>query len=512
MSKFLGIELGSTRIKAVLVDGSHEVLATASYNWENKLEGGYWTYSLDEAWVGLQSCVRDLGAALQGVTAMGISAMMHGYLAFDRMGQLLVPFRTWRNTSAGPAADELSALFEFHLPQRWSASHLYQAILNDEKHVKDIAYITTLAGYVHWRLTGEQVLGIGDASGMFPIDSDTLDYHAGMLAQFDAQAQFAQGKPHCGLKTILPKIRAAGQEAGTLTEEGARLLDPTGVLQAGIPLCPPEGDAGTGMVATNSVTARSGNVSAGTSIFAMVVLEQSLSAALREIDIVATPAGKQVAMVHCNNCTSDIDAWAGLFMQVFDQMGVDIAKPDLYDALYAAALEGKADCDGLLSYNFYAAEPMAGIETGGFLLHRKPGSKFSPQNLMRSLVFSSVASLRIGLDILVREQVQLDRITGHGGLFKSDGAQQLVAAALGVPVAVMASAGEGGAWGIALLAAYMAQRLAGESLEDYLEQKVFAGQDALAIVPEDTDRQGFACYLERYKQGLAAARAAGGIK
>ena len=504
---FLGIELGSTRIKAVVIDRRHAVLATASHAWENQLVDGHWSYALADAWAGLQHCVRDLGPALQGVTAMGISAMMHGYLVFDGAGEQLTPFRTWRNTGAGEAAKELSALFGFHLPRRWSTAHLYQAILNDETHVPNIAFMTTLAGYVHWQLTGERLLGVGDASGMFPIDSRTNDYHAGMLGKFDAL-----GKLHCPLADILPAVRMAGEFAGALTPEGARLLDPTGkLLPAGLPLCPPEGDAGTGMVATNSVTPRSGNISAGTSIFAMVVLEQALSAAFGEIDIVATPAGKPVAMVHCNNCTSDIDAWAGLLLALTQQLGANITKPALYDALYDAAMEGDPDCGGLLSYNFFAGEPMAGVSKGCPLLLRNPASQFSPANLMRSLVFSAMASLRLGMDILAREQVRLDRITGHGGFFKSPGPQQLMAAVLNTPVSVMESAGEGGAWGIALLAAFMAQKNAGETLETYLEQRVFAAQKSLTVAPNEADWQGFERYMERYRAGLVAARAAGEV-
>jgi len=501
---FLGIELGSTRIKAVLIDHNHEVQATASHGWENQLVDGHWSYALDDVWSGLQSCVQGLAASLANVTAMGVSAMMHGYLVFDSAGEQLVPFRTWRNTNAGPAAKELSGLFNFHLPRRWSTAHLYQAILNGETHVRDIAFMTTLAGYVHWQLTGQRVLGVGDASGMFPINDNGNDYHAGMLSAFDALGKF-----HRPLREILPEVHMAGQAAGTLTQDGARLIDPTGQLQAGLPFCPPEGDAGTGMVATNSVTVRSGNISAGTSIFAMVVLEQAMQTAFEEIDIVTTPAGKQVAMVHCNNCTSDIDAWAGLFLQLTALLGADIAKPDLYDALYAAALEGEAACDGLLSYNFFSGEPMAGVDQGCPLLLRRPESQFTPANLMRSLVFSATASLRLGMDILAREQVQLDRITGHGGFFKSPGPQQLMAAALNTPVSVMESAGEGGAWGIALLAAYFAQKSDGETLENYLEQRVFATQKSLTVAPNEVDRQGFEAYMLRYKAGLSIARVAG---
>jgi len=505
---FMGIELGSTRIKAVLINEYHNVIASSSHTWENKLEDGYWTYRLEDVWAGLQDCVRqlieDCELRIANCRAIGISAMMHGYLVFDSAGEQLAPFRTWRNTSTERASEILSEKLGFHIPQRWSAAHLYQAVLDGEAHVKDIAFMTTLAGYVHWKLTSEKTLGIGDASGMFPIDSTCNTYHAQMLAQFDGLAGLGYS-----LGDILPKILAAGEPAGVLTQEGARLLDPTGRLRAGIPLCPPEGDAGTGMAATNSVTERTGNVSAGTSIFAMVVLEHALSAAHREIDMVTTPSGKPVAMVHCNSCTSDIDAWIGLFQQVSALLGKQASIDELYDALYAAALDGDPDCGGVLSYNFYAGEPLAGIDAGVPLLCRKPDAKLSPGNLMRSLVLSAVASLRLGMDILAREGVRLERVTGHGGFFKSKGTgQRLLAAALDTPVTVMASAGEGGAWGIALLAAYMAQKNQGETLEEYLEQNVFAGSAGVRMTPEERDRLGFARYMARYRAGLDAVKAA----
>ena len=504
-STFLGIELGSTRIKAVLIGENHEVAATASHTWENQFENGCWTYSLEDAWAGLRDCVQALSvkAPLSSVRAMGISAMMHGYLAFNAAGEQLVPFRTWRNTTAGRAAEELTALLGFNIPRRWSAAHLRQAMLDDEPHVKDIAFLTTLAGYVHWKLTGEKVLGVGDASGMFPIDSETNDYHAGMLAQFE-------GHTGCNLRGILPAVRAAGEPAGHLTQEGVYLLDPTGHLRAGIPLCPPEGDAGTGMVATNSVTECTGNVSAGTSIFAMAVLEKALPHALKGIDMVTTPAGRPVAMVHCNNCTSDIDAWVDVIRQSLEKFGARVSDNELYDTLYAAALEGESDCGGVLSYNFVAAEPIAGVDKGCPLLCRGPGARLTPENLMRSLVFSAVSGLRLGMDILAREQIRLSCVTGHGGFFKSGTAgQRLLAAALDTPVTVMASAGEGGAWGMALLAAYMGQKKPGESLEDYLA-KVFAAGMCSTLEPLEEDRQGFTRYFECYQAGLAAAGAAAG--
>ena len=505
---FLGIELGSTRIKAVLIDERRSVIATGSHTWENQLEGGYWTYRLEEAWEGLRSCFRDLsanfGAPISNVRAMGISAMMHGYLVFDGAGAQLTPFRTWRNTTAGQAAEELTELLGFGIPRRWSAAHLYQAMLNQEPHVKDIAFMTTLAGYIHWQLTGEKVLGIGDASGMFPIDSKLNDYHPDMLAQLKEHTQ-------CDLRGILPAVRMAGEPAGRLTPEGARLLDPTGILRPGIPFCPPEGDAGTGMVATNSVTECTGNVSAGTSIFAMVVLEKAPPRALSGIDMVATPAGKPVAMVHCNNCTSDIDAWVGLFEQSLGRFGLRVSKSELYDSLYAAALEGEPGCGGLLSYNYVAAEPVAGADKGCPLLCRGPGARLTPENLMRSLVFSAVAGLRQGMDILAREGIRLQCVTGHGGFFKSGTAgQRLLAAALDTPVTVMSAAGEGGAWGMALLAAYMGQKQAGEPLEGYLA-KVFTADMCSLLQPREEDRQGFERYMERYRAGLAAQRAAAAV-
>ncbi|MCL2494633.1 MAG: FGGY-family carbohydrate kinase [Oscillospiraceae bacterium] len=498
---FLGIELGSTRIKAVLIDEGHGVIASASHTWENSFENGYWTYSLEEAWEGLRACFRALsdscGGPITTVKAMGVSAMMHGYLVFGSAGKQLVPFRTWRNTTAGQAAEELTELLGFGIPRRWSIAHLRQAMLDNEAHVKEIAYMTTLAGYVHWRLTGEKVLGVGDASGMFPIDSEINDYHEGMLKQFKSHTQR-------DLRKILPAVRVAGEPAGRLSPEGALLLDPTGHLKPGIPLCPPEGDAGTGMVATNAVTLRSGNVSAGTSIFAMAVLESAPARALPGIDIVTTPAGRPVAMVHCNNCTSDIDAWAHFIGEALGRFGAQVSLSDLYDSLYAAALEGEPDCGGVLSYNFVAAEPAAGVAKGCPLLCRGPGARLTPENLMRSLLFSAVAGLRLGMDVLAREGIGLERVTGHGGFFKSGTAgQRLLAAALDTPVTVMACAGEGGSWGMALLAAYMEQKKAGEPLEGYLADRVFAGAADSCVAPCDEDRQGFARYFERYKAGLA---------
>ncbi|MDR2343235.1 MAG: ATPase [Spirochaetaceae bacterium] len=518
---FLGIELGSTRIKAVLINEDYTQAAGGSYGWENRLENGIWTYHLDEVWEGLRGSFQDLrgdvdkryGIPLVRVGAIGISAMMHGYLAFDDEGGLLVPFRTWRNTCTEEAARVLSEQFHFNIPQRWSIAHLYQAILNGEGHVKDIAFFTTLAGYVHWKLTGEKVLGIGDASGMFPVDSGTKTYDAGMMRQFDALVR----KAGLGLRLsgMLPKVLCAGESAGVLSAEGARLLDPGGSfpqggIQAGIPLCPPEGDAGTGMAATNSVAARTGNVSAGTSIFAMAVLEKPLSGVYPEIDMVTTPCGKPVAMVHCNNCTSDLDAWLKLFNELLQSFGVYVEKTSLYDVLYRKALEGAAGGGGLLSYNYYGGEPVTALEEGRPLFVRKPDSDFTLANFMRVVLYSTMATLKIGMDILTeKEGIRLDRLLGHGGLFKTRGVgQRLLAAALDAPVAVMDSAGEGGAWGIALLAAYMDRKGAGETLEAFLSQRVFTGSLGETLRPDAEDRQGFTEYMERYKAGLAIERAA----
>jgi sugar (pentulose or hexulose) kinase len=513
----VGIELGSTRIKAVLVDTSaaqHAPIASGACDWENRLENNVWTYRLDDVWKGIQSSVQALasdvqrryGTPLISTGAIGISAMMHGYLVFDKAGVQLTPFRTWRNTMTDKAAQALTEKFQFNIPQRWSIAHLYQAMLNRETHVPNIAFITTLAGYVHWRLTGQKALGIGDASGMFPIDSAINDYHQGMLRQFDELTQDVDWK----LKDILPTVLCAGERAGALTPEGANLLDPSGSLQAGIPFCPPEGDAGTGMVATNSVKERTGNVSAGTSIFAMLVLEKPLAKVWTEIDMVTTPSGKPVAMVHCNNCTSDLDAWVKLFSELTTLIGANIEKPALYDALYYKALEGDADCGGLVSYNYYGGEPITVMEQGRPLLVRLPDSHFTLANFMRATLFSTMATLKLGMDILTeQEQARLDNLLGHGGLFKTKGVgQRLLAAALNVPVTVMESAGEGGAWGIGLLAAYMLEKGAEEPLESYLAEKVFANNTGSRLEPDPKDETGFTAFIKRYKAGLAIERIA----
>jgi sugar (pentulose or hexulose) kinase len=514
----LGIELGSTRIKAVLIGEDHVPITSGGHTWENRLEDGVWTYHLDDVWQGIQNSFHALaddvqkryGVPLITVGAVGISAMMHGYLAFDRNGKQLVPFRTWRNTMTEEAATELTREFQFNIPQRWSIAHLYQAMLNKESHVKDIAFLTTLAGFVHWQLTGKKALGVGDASGMFPIDSRTNNYNTHFLDLFNGLVSAQNSEINWQLLGILPSVLEAGENAGTLTFEGAKLLDTRGLLRAGIPFCPPEGDAGTGMTATNTVGERTGNVSAGTSVFAMVVLEKELSHVYTKIDMVTTPAGKPAAMVHCNNCTSDLDAWVNLFAELNELAGAKMEKSALYDALYDKALEGEADCGGLLSYNYYGGEPIVDLDQGRPLLVRSPDSRLSLANFMRSLLFSAMGTLKLGMDILTeKEQVRLDRLLGHGGLFKTKGVgQRLMASALGVPVGVMDSAGEGGAWGIALLAAYMRNRNTGETLEAYLAQKVFSGHEGICVEPDPRDQRGFAEFMKRYTPGLAIERCA----
>jgi sugar (pentulose or hexulose) kinase len=512
----LGIELGSTRIKAVLIGEDHAPLAAGSFEWENRYENGVWTYHLDEVWAGLQESFRNLrqeiaaqyDTPLTVIGAVGFSAMMHGYLAFDKDGNLLAPFRTWRNTITGQAAAKLTDLFQFNIPQRWSIAHLYQAILNKEPHVKDISHLTTLAGYVHWQLTGQKLMGVGEASGMFPIDSLTNDYDARMLGQFNELLK-AENIPWT-LQDILPQVLVAGEPAGTLTEEGARRLDPTGQLRAGCELCPPEGDAGTGMVATNSVAVRTGNVSAGTSVFAMIVLEKALSKLYPEIDMVTTPSGKPVAMVHCNNCTSDLNAWVDVFQEFTSALGVNISEARLYETLYKQALSGDADGGGLLAYNYVSGEHITHFEEGRPLFVRTPESRFTLANFMRTHLFSSLGALRIGMDILFeQERVELDQLLGHGGFFKTEEVgQRIMAAAMNVPVSVMETAGEGGAWGIALLAAHMLRKAANEPLEAYLAGRVFAEQKGSTIAPDGADVAGFAAFMERYKNGLTIERAA----
>jgi sugar (pentulose or hexulose) kinase len=521
----LGIELGSTRIKAILIDDNYAPIASGSHDWENRLEDGVWTYHLepqpslqgegsplDDVWTGLQDCFSNLaldvknryGLTLSSVGSIGISAMMHGYMVFDKNGNQLVPFRTWRNTMTEKASALLTEKFKFNIPQRWSIAHLYQAILNGEPHVKDINFITTLAGYVHWKLTGKKTLGIGDASGMFPVENG--NYNQLMLKQFNDLV--ASNNYGWKIADILPSVLNAGENAGTITAERAKLLDTSGNLRDGIPLCPPEGDAGTGMTATNSIAERTGNVSAGTSIFAMIVMEKDLSKIYPEIDIVTTPAGKPVAMVHCNNCTSDIDAWIKLFKELLDISGTKMDKTVFYNALYHKALEAEIDCGGLLSFNYYSGETITGIEEGRPLFARLPDSNFTLANFMRTLLFSSMATLKYGIDILKeREKVRIDSLLGHGGLFKTkDVGQRFMAAVFNAPVGVMESAGEGGAWGIALLAAFM--REGAKILEIFLAEKVFAGKTGARIDPDPKDVESFKKFMEQYTEGLKIERAA----
>ena len=512
---YLGIEMGSTRIKAVLIGADHAPIASGDHGWENRLEDGVWTYHMEDVWAGLQDAYGKLkadvsakyGVELTAVAAMGFSAMMHGYVALDKDDQLLVPFRTWRNTITGQAAEALTQRFQFNIPQRWSIAHLYQAMLNGEPHVKYISYLTTLAGYVHYKLTGKKVLGVGEASGMFPIDSAKCDYDETMLASFDALA--AEGGYPWKLRDILPAVLSAGEDAGTLTAEGAKLLDPSGALQAGIPLCPPEGDAGTGMTATNAVAVRTGNVSAGTSVFAMIVLEKALSKVYPEIDMVTTPTGKPVAMVHCNNCTNEINAWASVFKGLLSALGQTPDMNALYTAMFQSAAQGADDAGGLVLYNYLSGEPITGMEEGRPLLVRSPEATLDFPNFMRAQLYSALATLKLGMDILAGEQVAVDRLLGHGGFFKTPVVgQRIMAAAAGAPVSVMETAGEGGPWGMALLAAYCVRKAQGQTLEDYLENQVFAGQPVTTLAPEAADVEGFNAFIRRYSAGLAVERAA----
>ena len=509
----LGIEFGSTRIKAVLVDVSHTPIAMGTYDWENRLENNIWTYSLEDIWKGLQGCYKSLaddveakyGEKLTTLGALGFSGMMHGYMPFNAEGELLVPFRTWRNTMTEEACKKLIPVFHFNIPQRWSIAHLYQAILSGEEHVKDIAFFTTLAGYIHWKLSGEKVLGIGEAAGMFPIDSTIMDFDQKMLDQFDGLHNF-----DWKIRDILPKVLVAGEPAGVLTAEGARLLDPTGTLQPGAPMCPPEGDAGTGMVATNSVAVRTGNVSAGTSIFAMIVLEKAMEKVHEEIDMVTTPDGMPVAMVHCNNCTSDLNAWVNLFGECAESFGVKIDKNELYGVLYRKALEGAADCGGVTAYNYFSGEPITGLDAGRPMVVRTPDADFSLANFMRSHLYSAIATLKIGMDILLKEEhVAVDSLMGHGGFFKTPVVgQRVMAAGMNAPITVMDTASEGGAWGIAILAAFMKEKKDGETLSSYLNDNIFAGQTGTTLAPNPEDVKGFEAFLEEYKKLLPAEKAA----
>lgn len=511
----LGIEFGSTRIKAVLIDDRHNVLAVGTHDWENSRKDGVWTYSMEDAWHGIRSAYAMLaenvknqyGIALTEVGAIGISGMMHGYLPFDRDGNQLAEFRTWRNTMTERAAAELIELFGFNIPQRWSIAHLYNAILNAEEHVGNIAYLTTLAGYIHWRLSGEFAMGTGEASGMFPV-SDCGTYDLGMMEKFNKilEKRGYQFK----IEDILPRVCTAGECAGKLTEEGAKLLDPSGTLKAGIPMCPPEGDAGTGMVATNSVAIRTGNISAGTSMFAMAVLEHPLERVYPAINVMRTPTGKTVAMVHSNTCTSDLDAWVRMLGEMAAASGVELTKDQLYTLFYQKALEGDGDCGGLVNYNYYAGEPAVSIDYGVPMFIRRSESKLTLANFARSQVYSAMAVLKIGMDILLAENVQIDKLTGHGGFFKVNGiSQRLLAGALNVPITVMKTAGEGGPWGMAVLASYMMHKNEGETLDSYLENRVFADSEGNTVVPDAADSAGFAIFMNNYKAGLEAEKAAG---
>lgn len=510
---YLGIELGSTRIKAVLIAPDYTSIASSDYGWENKYKDGYWTYDIEDVWTGLQSVFASLaqnikneyGVSLKRVASMGFSAMMHGYIALDKDNNLLVPFRTWRNTTTGKSASELTEKFNFNIPQRWSIAHLYQAMLNDEKHVKDISFLTTLVGYIQYMLTGKKVLGIGEASGMFPIDSEINDYNNKMLDIFDGLASDMPWK----IRDILPKVLNAGEDAGVLTPEGAKLLDPTGTLEAGIPLCPPEGDAGTGMVATNAVAVRTGNVSAGTSIFGMIVLEKALSKVYEEIDMVTTPTGKPVAMVHCNNCTNEINAWATVFKDFLVSIGQTPDMNKIFTAMFTEALNGETNAGGLLLYNYLSGEPITGLTEGRPLIARTPEGKLNFANFMRAQLYSALATLKIGMDILENENVAIDKLLGHGGYFKTPVVgQRLMAAATNAPVSVMQTAGEGGAWGMAILAAYMSQKAQGETLETYLDSKVFANQPVTTIEPNKEDIDGFNQFMKNYIAGLEIEKSA----
>lgn len=510
---YLGIELGSTRIKAVLIDNTYNVIASGSHTWENRFESGVWTYTLDDIFAGIRDCYANLKMdvkekydfVLNRVGAIGISAMMHGYMAFDENEKLLVPFRTWRNTITGEASQKLSKLFGFQIPQRWSIAHLYQAMLNGEEHVRDITYLTTLAGYLHWQLTGKKVLGIGDASGMFPIDDTTRQFDKGMISKFDDLT----ADKEWSVEDILPKVLSAGDNAGTLTKEGAKLLDPSGTLEPGVPMCPPEGDAGTGMVATNSVRQRSANISAGTSVFAMVVLEKALSRMYEEIDMVTTPAGDAVAMVHCNNCLGDLDAWVKLLGDAAKMLGAKFDMDELYGTLISSALEADKDCGGLLSYNYISGEHITGFEQGRPMFLRTPDAQMTVANFMRTHMYSAVASLKIGMRILLdKEGAAIESITGHGGYFKvGNVGQKMMAAAMGAPVTVMSTASEGGPWGMAILAAYMMQGQ-NKTLADYLTGIVFANSESETAVPDAADTAGFNAFLTRYETGLCVERAA----
>ena len=511
----LGIELGSTRIKAVLIGEDHAPIASGDHTWENRLENGVWTYHLEDAWAGIQDAYANLcrdveakyGAKLTRLAALGVSAMMHGYLPFDKDGNQLCEFRTWRNTMTAQAVEDLTARFNFNIPQRWSIAHLYQAILSGESHLPQIARLTTLAGHIHYKLTGRHVMGVGEASGMFPIDSETCDYDAKMVAEFDKAIE--DRGYGWKLLDILPTVLSAGEDAGVLTEEGAKLLDPTGSLQAGALVAPPEGDAGTGMAATNAVAKRTGNVSAGTSVFAMVVLEKPLSKVYPEIDMVTTPTGSAVAMVHCNNCTSDINAWAGMLKGFAEAAGLTVSMGDIYTAIFTSALKGESDCGGVVNVPLFSGEPVVGLDEGRPMMVRTPDAALTFANFSRSIVAGAMSSLKLGMNILAEENVQIDSLLGHGGYFKTPVAgQKMLADSLNTPISVMETAGEGGPWGMALLAAYRANKAEGQTLEAYLNDKVFASAKSSTLAPDAKDAEGIARYTARFEAALAAEKAA----
>lgn len=512
----MGLEMGSTRIKAVLIGKDHEPIVSGGYGWENKLVDGIWTYDMEDVFKGIAGCYADMaadvknkyGISIRKLSAIGISAMMHGYLVFDKNDRLLVPFRTWRNGITGQAADELTGLFNFNIPERWSIAHIYQAILNGEEHVKDIAFLTTLSGYVHYCLTGEKVIGLGDASGMFPVDSKTKDYDEEAVKKFDALLG-KRGLPY-GLRDIFPKVIKAGEKAGTLRSDRISLLDKSGELEAGVAMAPPEGDAGTGMVATNSIRPGTGNVSAGTSAFGMLVLEKPLQNLHREIDMVTTPDGRPVAMAHANNCASDLDAWVGIIGSAVKGLGFDVEAQDLYSALYNEALKGDADCGGVLSYGYFAGEQVMKCDKGRPMVVRMPDAKFNLANFMRANIYTAFGALKVGMDILVKEEkVKVSSILGQGGLFKTKGvAQRFLAAALNAPVSVMETAGEGGPWAMALLAAYMVNKEEGEGLADYLDNKVFKEAKTEVVQPDPADVEGFEAFIQKYKSGIEIQKAA----
>ena len=512
----VGMELGSTRIKTVLIGPDNFPIASGSFDWENSYIDNIWTYSIDEIWEGVQASFRKMTEDVKAkydveftkTGSLGFSGMMHGYMVFDKNDKQLVPFRTWRNNFTGQASEELTELFDYPIPQRWNIAHLYQAILNKEEHVKDISFLTTIAGYIHWKLSGQKSLGIGEASGVFPIDSVNKNYNFKLAEKFDAH--ISDYGFDWKVADLLPAVLVAGDNAGYLTEEGAKLLDPSGKLEAGIPMCPAEGDAGTGMVATNSIAVRTGNVSAGTSVFAMLVLEKELSKAYKELDLVTTPDGHMVAMVHSNNCTSDYDAWLNIFAEALKELGLDVPKPKLYDTLLGMALKGDPDCGGLLAYGYISGEHITGFEEGRPMLVRSSGSNFNLANFMRVHLFTALGALRTGMKILTeKENVVVDEIRGHGGFFKTqEVGQRVMAAATNTPISIMETAGEGGAWGIALLAGYMINKQEGQSLPDYLNEKVFAGKSGDVLKPDAKDVAGFDKFFELYTKGLEIERKA----